>query len=243
MPPDRATPAACCLTREQVRDLDRRAIAQYGLPGVVLMENAGRNAAELLVRLWPDARRVAIACGRGNNGGDGFVIARHLQLLGRDPRILLAADPGTITGDAAVNFLVAQRGGIPITTLAEADSTSWAAVLASADTVVDALLGTGAMGCPRPGTAAAIEAINDWRAGAPSAGRRVLAIDLPSGLDCDDGHAPGPCVQADATATFVARKPGFDRPAAAAFTGGVHVLDIGAPRQLLAEFGIVRPTP
>lgn len=224
------------LTRAQVRDLDRRAIEDYGLPGLVLMENAGRGAAELLVKLWPDAGPVAIACGRGNNGGDGFVIARHLELLGRSVHVLLAAEPDSIAGDAATMLAVATRSGIPTVPLAAADEATWRDHLAGAAVVVDALLGTGAAGPPRGAIATAIAAIAAWRAATPAG--RVLAVDVPSGLDSDTGLAPGACVTADATATFVAPKVGFSAGGAAGFTGAVHVVGIGAPRQLLDAFGV-----
>ena len=224
------------LTRAQVRDLDRRAIEDYGLPGIVLMENAGRGAAEIVARLWPNSGIVAIACGRGNNGGDGFVIARYLDLLGRPVRVLLAAEPASITGDAATMLAVATRSRIPIASLAAADAATWSDHLAGAAVVVDALLGTGATGAPRGAIATAIAAIAAWQAATPAG--RVLAVDLPSGLDCDTGLAAGACVRADATATFVAPKAGFATSGAAAFTGAVHVVGIGAPRRLLAEFGV-----
>lgn len=236
MPPSIPTGRACSLSRDAVREFDRRAIEVYGLPGVVLMENAGRNAARLLVDLWPHAGLIAVVCGRGNNGGDGFVIARHLELHGRRVRILLAVDPGSIAGDAAMTRAVASRAGIPIVPLATADPGAWRQALADATVVVDALLGTGATGAPRGGVATAITAIDAWRGVTPTG--RILSVDLPSGLDCDTGAAPGACVRADATATFVARKRGFDMPGAEVFTGAVHVLDIGAPRCLLTEFGL-----
>jgi NAD(P)H-hydrate epimerase len=219
-----------------VREIDRRAITDYGLPGGVLMENAGAGTARLLVHTWPDAAVVHVACGRGNNGGDGFVMARHLELLGRSVRIVLAADPSRITGDAAVNLAVARRSGIPVVELAHGDATAWREALAGADVVVDALLGTGAEGPPRGPSAIAIDAINTLARSSSSLG--VLAVDLPSGLDCDTGAAAGACVRADVTATYVARKRGFDRPTAVEFTGVVHVVGIGAPRPLLAEFGV-----
>lgn len=226
------------LTREQVRAVDLRAIRDYALPGIVLMENAGRNAAHLMVGLAsidPLDRplRVAIACGRGNNGGDGFVIARHLENLGAEVKLLLACDPAAYRGDAAVNHAVAVRAGIPIHQLESAPAAAWSAALAGSEWVVDALLGTGSSGAPRGAVATAIRAINDIRA----TGSRVLAVDLPSGLDCDTGLAAGDCIRADVTATFVARKVGFDAPGAATFTGTIHVLDIGVPRRLLGETG------
>ncbi|MFM9024152.1 MAG: NAD(P)H-hydrate epimerase [Planctomycetaceae bacterium] len=231
-----STSHAGSLTRAAVRDLDRRALEEFGLPGVVLMENAGRGAAELVARLWPGTGPVAIACGRGNNGGDGFVVARHLELLGRTVRLLLAAEPAAIAGDAAIMLAVATRSGIPTVPLAAADAAAWREHLAAAAIVGDALLGTGATGAPRGAVATAIDAIAAWRTATPSG--RVLAVDLPSGLDCDSGLAAGACVRADATATFVAPKRGFGHPGAASFTGAVHVVGIGAPRTLLEAFGV-----
>ena len=227
------------LTRAEVRKLDRLAIEEYGLPGIVLMENAGAGVARLLHSLGIDGP-VAIACGRGNNGGDGFVIARHLELLGHEVRLLLAAPLAAYAGDAAMNAEVASRSGLRIVDLAGAEAGDWRQALHGAAWIVDALLGTGATGAPRGAVATAIAAINDVRGEVPEEGRgaRVLAVDIPSGMDCDTGERPGPCVRADATATFVAPKPGFAAPGAQAFTGAVHVLGIGAPAALLARFGI-----
>lgn len=221
------------LTRAEVREVDRLAIEEYGLPGILLMENAGANTARLLESLRIEGS-VALACGPGNNGGDGFVIARHLDAAGHAVRLLLACAADRCRGDAALNLRVAERAGLPIDVLAEADRGAWDRALAGAAWVVDALLGTGASGPPRGSVATAIAAIDAARA----AGARVLAVDLPSGLDCDTGQVAGACVRADATATFVAAKAGFDRPGAAAFTGTVHVLGIGVPRALLARFGL-----
>ena len=221
------SPLALVLTRAQVREVDRRAIDDYGLPGLVLMENAGRNAAELLQELGIHGP-VAICCGKGNNAGDGFVIARHLENSGFEVRVLLSTPASAFTGDAATNFAVLQRAG---TLLVEADAdiaTVWRDELARADWIVDALLGTGTQGVVREPFASAIAAIN-------AANRKVLAVDLPSGLDCDTGAVLGGCVRAQHTATFVARKPGFAVAGAPEFTGEIHVLDIGVPQALLRE--------
>lgn len=225
MSPDRRA-----LTREEVREVDRRAIEEYGLPGLVLMENAGRGAAELLIRRSEPGRAV-ICCGKGNNGGDGFVIARRLEVAGWRVEVLLAADPKEITGDAAVNYQVALRGGIPIERCPE-DRQELAERFRGADWIVDALLGTGTSGGIREPYASIIDAIN-------SSGRKVLAVDLPSGLDCDTGKTLGPCVRADLTATFVARKVGFAVPSAKPFLGEVHVIDIGVPRRLLERLRLI----
>ncbi|NCY02743.1 MAG: NAD(P)H-hydrate epimerase [Planctomycetia bacterium] len=225
------------LHRDEVRDVDRRAIEEYGLPGIVLMENAGRNAAALLHDLAGAAETtlpVAVVCGKGNNGGDGFVIARHLENLGHPVVVLVAAARDAATGDAAINQRVVQRAGQPIAWLESADQACWERSLAGAGWIVDALLGTGTTGPARGPMALAIDAINATRS---RGGTRVFAVDLPSGLDCDTGLPAGPCVRADVTGTFVARKAGFDRPGAAAYTGAVHVLDIGAPKALLHDVG------
>ena len=230
-------PALPKLTRHEVRELDRLAIEEYGIPGVVLMENAGANAARLLDGQGITGP-VAIACGRGNNGGDGFVIARHLEAAGHRVRVLLAAVPEAYAGDAATNLRIAERSGLSIICLAEADEAAWRRELARAAWIVDALLGTGAVGPPRAAVAVAITAINEVRAAAGDFAARVLAVDLPSGLDADTGEAAGACVRADLTATFVAEKAGFANPSAAAFTGTVHVLGIGAPAALLRRFSV-----
>lgn len=223
------------LTRAEVREVDRLAIEEYGLPGVVLMENAGANAARMLHGLGV-AGPVAITCGRGNNGGDGFVIARHLELLGHDVRLLLACPLSGYRGDAAVNAEVARRAALKIVDLAAGTAGDWTEALRGAGWIVDALLGTGATGAPRDTVATAISAINQARR--EGRGVRVLAVDVPSGLDCDTGDRPGECVQADITATFVAPKAGFDAAGAREFAGDVHVLEIGAPAAVLTRFGL-----
>jgi len=216
------------LTRDQVRDVDRRAIADYGLPGVVLMENAGRGAAEQLVQLGI-AGRVVICAGKGNNGGDGFVIARHLELRGVEATVLLFCEPSDLTGDAAINYRVLESAKQSLVVMGTSpDIAELDRQLSAADWVVDALLGTGTQGTVREPYLAAIAAINRAR-------KKVLAVDLPSGMDCDTGQALGDCVRADHTATFVARKVGFDAPGADRLTGRVHVIGIGVPRRLLDD--------
>lgn len=218
--------AARSLTRTEVREVDRAAIEDFGVPGVVLMENAGAGTARLLESLGITGP-VAIACGKGNNGGDGFVIARHLAVAGHAVRIMLACQPEDVRGDAAINLGIVERSGLPITCLADADRSTWKRELDGAVWIVDALLGTGASGPPSASLTVAIEAINACR----GRGGRILAVDLPSGLDCDTGVPAGACVRADVTATFVARKRGFDVIGSEALTGAVHVIGIGAPRR------------
>jgi NAD(P)H-hydrate epimerase len=219
--------AASFLSRAEVRELDRRAIEEYGVPGVVLMENAGRGAAEVLLRLGVHGQ-VLVCCGKGNNGGDGFVIARHLDNVGVPVRVLLFCRPEELSGDAAINHRIIARTGLPLQAFA-ADPPNVDALrqeLARAEWVVDALFGTGLSGPVRPPLAEVIAAINASQA-------RVLAVDIPSGLDCDTGVPLGSTVRAQRTVTFVAQKTGFANPKAREFLGQVHVVDIGAPRVLL----------
>ena len=215
------------MTRAELREVDRRAIEEFGLTGLVLMENAGRNAAALLQNLGV-CGPVIVCCGKGNNAGDGFVIARHLENAGIEVRVLLAVPATAIRGDAAVEFNVLRRAGTPVLDAPPEIASAWPDELARADWIVDALLGTGFQGTVREPFLSAIAAIN-------AAHRKVLAIDLPSGLDCDTGEGLRDCVRATHTATFVARKPCFDVPDASDITGPVHVLDIGVPRALLLE--------
>jgi len=223
------------LSRDEVRDVDRRAVEEFGMPSIVLMENAGRGAAELLARLGIDGR-VAVCAGRGNNGGDGFVIARHLEIRGFDVRVLLFADPQSLEGDAATNFRILSAAGTPVSQWTpDVDADRLLQELSSGAWIVDALLGTGMRGTVREPLATVIKAIN-------AADVPVLAVDLPSGLDCDTGQSLGACVQAAHTATFVARKRGFDVQGAKKFTGAVHVIDIGVPRALLDRIAPPRDT-
>lgn len=212
------------LSREAARELDRRAVDEYGMTGLMLMENAGRGVTDRLCK-WGISGPVVICCGQGNNGGDGFVVARHLDLRGYAVRVLTFADPRELKGDAAVNYRIIEHSGLPIRQIAPAELHQ---ELAGANWIVDALLGTGARGEPRPPLDAAIEQMN-------AAAIPILAIDVPSGLDCDTGQPARRTIRAAHTCTFVARKPGFLLSIAQTYLGTVHVLDIGAPRQLTEE--------
>ncbi len=225
-----------CLSREQARQIDRRAAEEYGISGLVLMENAGRGAADVLCQLMASdpaaagsGQAIVVCCGKGNNTGDGFVMARHLDLRGYAVRVLVWAEEAELRGDAGVNFQIIVKAGLPIEVFGHRhDPQRLAENLAGARWIVDALLGTGARGEPRPPLDAVIEGLN--AAAAPK-----LAIDLPSGLDCDTGEPARHTIRAAQTCTFVAPKRGFLAPAAGQFTGRVHVLDIGAPRKLIEE--------
>jgi NAD(P)H-hydrate epimerase len=218
------------LSRDEVRAIDRCAIERIGVAGVVLMENAGRQAADAVAEHLGGAagRSAAVVAGAGNNGGDGFVVARHLALRGARVVTFLLAAPEELTADAATNYGICRRLGLDIRPVGGEALAKLAGELAAFDVVVDAVGGTGIRGALRGAAATAVEQIN-------AAGRDVVAIDIPTGLDCDTGEAPGATVRARLTVTFVARKKGFDAPGAADYTGQVRVADIGIPAEQVAE--------
>jgi hydroxyethylthiazole kinase-like uncharacterized protein yjeF len=238
------TPSPISLTRQQIRRLDQLAIEELGIPGLILMENAGRNVAAAAMvmlaesmaapgvsRQHPTApRKVAILCGGGNNGGDGFVAARHLHNHGIATTVLLAKDPARITGDAAVNLNIVRRMGLDVRPVLDAaqlqeQSRHWS----TCTLIIDALLGTGFTGTVEPHLAAVIQACNR----AHQMGVPVLAVDLPSGLDCDTGKPSNATIVATRTVTLAALKVGLTRPAALPYVGQLEVADIGAPPSLL----------
>jgi NAD(P)H-hydrate epimerase len=214
-------------TRDEIRAFDRYAIEALGLPGIVLMENAGRQIAEAARAMLAGRKkpRVVILAGPGNNGGDGFVVARHLAIVGIRPEVALLAPREKIVGDADTNLRILEAMGFQVRVLAgkvEAVHGELRPMLAEADLVVDGLLGTGTRGEIREPYASAIGAVNDAR-------RPVLAIDIPSGLDPDTGKPLGPTVRAAKTVTLAAVKVGFRKPGAAEYTGEVVLADIGVP--------------
>jgi len=231
------------LTTEQMRRFDREATARSGLPSAILMENAGRGVAES-VRLRcpppaaaprphdpPVARRVVvILCGAGNNGGDGFVAARHLSGVAYEIRVALAAPRAKVVGDAAI--MLRALDGLPAVSLHDLStataSSAWRDVLAGADVVVDALLGTGLRDDVRGVMAAGIAAMNEARSAAHPP--LTVAIDVPSGLDADTGRPHGDAVRADLTITMGARKVGLvANPSAVDYIGGLEIADLGVP--------------
>jgi len=225
------------LTRDQIRELDRRAIDEYGIPGMVLMENAGRGVVDVLSALGVGGP-VVVCCGKGNNGGDGFVIARHLDLRGVAVRVLLFAAPEALGGDAAANYQILCKAGVPIEVFDEhVRANTLDKSLAGAEWIVDALLGTGAHGDPRPPLDVVIAAINiaAINNAVNNSGAKILSVDLPSGLDCDTGRAGRPTILAAHTCTFVAPKPGFFVPGVDRYTGQLFFCCIGAPRELIEE--------
>lgn len=203
-----------------VREADLRASEEYGVAGMVLMENAGAGAYRFLRECFPRARRLVVLAGAGNNGGDGFVLARHALLEGLSCRVFLAADPENYRGDARSNLDALRLLGGDLRSAAACSDAYLLEDLSRADVLVDALLGTGSTGVPR-GQAARLIAL----AGACTV--PVLALDLPSGIDADTGATHEPHISAVATATFLVPKRGlFIFPGADA-AGEVRVISIG----------------
>lgn len=213
------------LTRDASRNVDKRAMEDYGICGLVLMENAGRNCAEWIARLSP-AGRILILCGRGNNAGDGYVIARHLQLLEREVEIVSLVALDELSGDAEVNAGIAESADIRIAVRSDAEGLRSA--LGERRTLVDCLLGTGATGPPREPYRTAVMEANRCDA-------TRIAVDVPTGLDCDTGEANEPTFRADHTLTFVAAKVGYGEASAAPYVGELHPISIGIPLKLLNE--------
>ena len=214
------------LSRAEIREVDRIAIEDYAIPGMVLMENAGAGAAAIIDQLQPTGK-IVILCGKGNNAGDGYVIARHLELGDRDVSLVSIVPLDSLVGDAAANLEIARRSQLSIclvNTKAEIE-----AELASADVLVDCLLGTGARGLLRGLFADAVNAANERTC-------LKVAIDVPTGLDCDTGDSHEFAFRAEHTITFVAPKIGMVLPHARQFVGEIHVVSIGAPRKVLESF-------
>jgi NAD(P)H-hydrate epimerase len=227
------------LTRSEVREVDRIAVEEFEMNSLVLMENAGREAAGQITQLQRTGD-VCILCGKGNNAGDGYVIARHLQAAHltecNEPdgdearlsvRIVSLSDTAELRGDAAANHTIACRAGIPINVVVDRDGVRDA--IGAPAIIVDCLLGTGASGNPREPFAEAIRIANALSA-------KRVAIDLPSGLDCDSGELGEPTFRADLTLTFVAAKVGFSTATAQSVLGDIVVLPIGVPLRLLSRY-------
>jgi NAD(P)H-hydrate epimerase len=213
------------LSAEESRNVDWLAKSQGHIMGIVLMENAGRGIAEILLAENPKGK-VVICCGRGNNGGDGFVIARHLNAAGVDVQVLLFANPKELMGDACMNHAIIAHSDIPMKVLISPSREDLKSIFKDAVWVVDALIGTGQKGVLRSPFDLVVRQINE-------SGVKVLAVDLPSGLDADTGIASDPTIKATITATMVTPKTGFQNPEAQSYLGKLMVVGIGLPKCLI----------
>ncbi len=218
-------------TSEQMQSLDRKAIDTYGIPGVVLMENAGKGATEVIANTFPDlqGKKVAIIAGKGNNGGDGFVVARHLLNRGVSVKVFLLADPKALRGDAETNlqiFLRMKGEVIPVPSFKDYQKVK--KDLERFDLLVDAIFGTGLDAEIRGYYREVIDHLNALQ-------KPVVAIDIPSGLDANTGRPLGIALRASLTVTFGLPKVGLLIPPGFDYVGELKVIDIGIPKRLIDE--------
>ena len=230
------------LSTAQVRGVDQLAVKEYGMHSLVLMENAALGCVQWLLRRQPSPAQTVILCGRGNNGGDGLAIARHLQVHGWNCQVWVLGPREQLSPDNRSNLdiLLAHGGpgpGLEIrlvdasTGHAPRDPTSAQSLdpIRSADVIVDAMLGSGASGNPRP-------PFREWIDEANKSDALRVAIDIPTGIDAETGAQGSPAFRAHATLTFVANKPAMTLPNAPALFGELSVLPIGIPEHLIGRF-------
>jgi NAD(P)H-hydrate epimerase len=219
--------------RAALREIDRRAVEEFSIPVLLLMENAGRAVAQAALRHLKPSASVALLCGSGNNGGDGLVAARHLHNASIPVHLFLLDPPSKFKNEPATHLAIAEKMKLPIETLTpgHAELRDWIVDGHPDDLIIDALFGTGLC---RPVAGLAAEVIV-----ASNASRRtILSIDIPSGLDTDTGEPLGAAIRAAETISFCGNKLGFTQPGAAAYTGKITIADIAAPLELLRELAM-----
>ncbi|NIA08876.1 MAG: NAD(P)H-hydrate dehydratase [Nitrospiraceae bacterium] len=222
------------VTAEQMHRLDQRAIEEFGIPGLILMENAGHGVCDLIYRHFAARlpQGVTVLVGPGNNGGDGLVIARHLYQAGIKVEVLLLVPGENFKGDALTNYKIVKRFGIPITECLDSDSLLGASEsIKRSGVIVDAIFGTGLAREVTGRFAQCIEEAN--KAPAP-----IVAVDIPSGLSADTGRLMGTAIRADVTGTMALAKIGLVLHPGADYVGKLHVIEIGIPQSAVAEADI-----
>jgi hydroxyethylthiazole kinase-like uncharacterized protein yjeF len=223
--------------QKEMQQMDQYTIEKIGLPGIVLMENAGSKVVEeILVSSPCESPRVIVLAGGGNNGGDGFVIARRLFDLGLDPLLCLLVKPETIKGDAKVHFDVYHNRGLPIFHFQENSTAALQTALNQADIIIDAMIGTGVSGSVREPFSQVISLVNEYE------GRKlVISVDIPSGVNSDNGKVDGVAIKARKTITFVFPKKGFFLNEGPLYVGEWKAVDISVPPSIIADLGLVMP--
>ncbi len=216
----------------EMRRMDQEAINRFGIPGLLLMENAGLAVVDQIVNCifqgQPKGKQVLIIAGPGNNGGDGFVVGRHLFNQGVNVHFLLAADPQKYSGDAAVNLNIIENMGLPCEVLQADHQNSYKNLITDADLLVDALFGTGFTGVSGEPLSSLIRSVNE-------ADTPVLAVDIPSGMGADTGFVAGECIKAIKTVTMGLPKVGLYLDPGAQYTGDVVLGDISFPPGLKSK--------
>ncbi|MDX1900906.1 MAG: NAD(P)H-hydrate epimerase [Gammaproteobacteria bacterium] len=220
------------LSRDSVRKMDETAIKEFDIPEIILMENAGRSVTEFLLNAHIKAK-IIVCCGKGNNGGDGLVIARHLSNHHVPVKVFLFADEKSIQGSSSINYKIVKKSGIEVQCISNenGDFSNFESELKSADCVVDALLGTGLQNEVNAFYTKVISSMNEFS-------KEMIAVDIPSGLDCDTGKPLGISVRANTTLTIGVLKDGFLNSDSSEWTGKVFLMDAGYPCLLKKDFGI-----
>ena len=219
------------VTAAEMRQIDQDTIEGVGIPGIVLMEIAGSAIARAIQQHYPTCHRIGIFVGKGNNGGDGLVIARQLAHAGCDVHLFLVSPADSFTGEAEINLQVAKNLGLRIESILTDTALKSDANIASCELLVDAIFGTGLRDTVRGSIAAVIKTLNNFSI-------PILSVDLPSGLDANTGHPLGTCVRADRTVTIGLPKRGLLVHPGAEFAGKLEVVDIGFPEQVIDAQGI-----
>ncbi|MCF7886858.1 MAG: NAD(P)H-hydrate epimerase [Candidatus Omnitrophica bacterium] len=220
------------ITAEQMKKVDKAAIDEFGIPSLVLMENAGRAASDIAYNMLIDKKNTVICiCGKGNNGGDGFVCTRHLINKGVNVLVFLTCSRDKLKGDAKINFSILEKMNISIYELTQEDNfTNLENEIINSELVIDAIFGIGISGKIREPYSTIIEIINKNK-------DKILALDIPSGLDATEGFSLGSCIKADKTVTFAAPKTGLVNNQGVTFSGEIVVADISIPKQILRSNG------
>jgi len=221
------------VTADEMREIDRQTIETFGLPGRILMENAGRGAVRVLIDHFPgiNEKKVGVIAGRGNNGGDGFVIARYLAQAGVSVTVYLLSKSSRLSGDAAANFHLLSPLQIPVREItSESRFNEFKSEMSHCHVWVDAIFGTGLNSDITGIFKSAIDFLNTLK-------RPVLAVDIPSGVNADTGQICGVCLAATATSTFAFPKIGHMQFPGVACAGDLHVIDIGIPPHIIGAVG------
>lgn len=219
------------VSAQEMKDIDRKAMTEIKIPGIVLMENAGLQVVQAVIEKLSgvQGRTVTVFAGKGNNGGDGLVAARHLFNMGADVKVLLLESPDKITGDAAVNLEIWSKMGQKVYTVTQKDDFNAVRLfLVKTDIVIDAIYGTGFKGAVKDYAGRIIEAINACE-------KPVIAVDIPSGVEADTGSVNGPCIRASLTVTFGLPKVGLLLEPGSSHAGELRVVDISLPSSLLSD--------
>lgn len=210
---------------EAIREADLLAVSEYGIPAIILMENSGRGVSEVILKHFPSCKTVLVACGPGNNGGDGLVAARHLIIKGFQVKILLAAPQDSLGKESSINLNALIRMGTAIINSSCISDEEMLDLASNSDLAVDALLGYGSRGAPRGEVLRAVKAL--------AAGIPVVAIDIPSGVDPTDGRVEGEAISATLTVSLLARKTGNEIMPGRALRGDLVTVDIGVPPEMI----------